>query len=104
MEGRHFIVASSVEDGTHVVYCEWYAHWWLVGKDGRDGEKITIPRSMVFTLGKAEGDGGEAVQQEVGFEGLQILDARLYYDRSLLLPHLRKSKQEIEKFGESAGR
>ena len=37
--------------------------------------------------------------QEIGFEGLQILDARLYYDRSLLTPYLRVSEQEVEKFG-----
>jgi len=59
---------------------------------------VSIPRAMVFTLGKAEGDGSGSVDG-VGFEGLQIVDARLYYDRSLLVPVLKRSEQEKEKFG-----
>lgn len=55
-----------------------------------------IPRSMVFTLAKAEGVGHDG---EVGFEGLPINDVRLYYDRSMLVPVLRRSEQEREKFG-----
>ncbi|TAQ90316.1 hypothetical protein B7494_g1353 [Chlorociboria aeruginascens] len=89
MEGKHILVIAK-PDGTHVIYCEWLAHFWLKGHQ----EDITIPRSMVFTLGRAEGDG-----EAIGFEGLQILDVRLYYDRSLLTPYLRRSEQEVEKFG-----
>jgi hypothetical protein len=36
---------------------------------------------------------------EVGFEGLQIRDVRLWYDRSLLTGIFRRSEQEKEKFG-----
>jgi hypothetical protein len=38
----------------HVIYCEWLAHFSVKGVE----EKVVIPRSMVFTLGKAEGVRG----------------------------------------------
>jgi hypothetical protein len=94
METRHILV-TSYDDGTHEIFCEWYAHFWPKNSAG-DERKVSIPRAMVFKLGAAEGDGS---QGQVGFEGLQIVDARLYYDRSLLLPLLVRSKQEKEKFG-----
>ena len=92
MDSKYFLVISKL-DGTYVIYAEWLAHFWLTGKK----DAITIPRSMVFTLEKAEGEGNV-----IGFKGLQILDARLYYDRSMLVPFLRKSEQKIEKFGKNA--
>jgi hypothetical protein len=90
METQHLLVISRPDDGTEVIYGEWTAHFWVRGRE----EKVSIPRSMVFTLGKAEGEG-----EVVGFEGLQIVDVRLYYDRSMLVPFLKKSAQELEKFG-----
>jgi len=98
METRHCLVVSR-PDGTHTIYCEWFAHFWLKDVKEENGEqkKVIIPRGMVFELGPAEGDGSEG--GEVGFEGLQIRSARLYYDRSLLVPFLRRSEQEVEKFG-----
>jgi hypothetical protein len=95
METRHCLVITR-PDGTHEIFCEWYAHFFLKGK-GEEG-KVSIPRAMVFTLGKVEGDGSESVDG-VGFEGLQIVNARLYYGRSLLVPVLRRSEQEKERFG-----
>jgi hypothetical protein len=78
------------------LFLEWFAPFWPKGR-GEEGN-ISIPMVMVFKLGKAEGDGSEG-DSEVGFEGLQILDARLYYDRSLLVSMLKRSKGEKEKFG-----
>ncbi|RDW77526.1 hypothetical protein BP6252_05579 [Coleophoma cylindrospora] len=103
METVETLVISK-PNGTHVLYMELMSHFWLKSRAGLP--PIDIPRSMVFTLGPAAGEHGEEADQEkgIGFEGLQIVDARLYYDRSLLLPHLVKSKQEVEKFGPSGGR
>lgn len=95
METRHALVITR-PDGTHEIFCEWYAHFWPKGR-GEEG-KISIPRAMVFTLGKAEGDGSES-GEKVGFEGLQILDVRLFYDRSLLVPVLKRSEGEKVRFG-----
>jgi hypothetical protein len=95
METRQSLVITR-PDGTHELFLEWFAHFWPEGR-GEEG-KISIPRAMVFKLGKAEGDGSEG-DSEVGFEGLQILDARLYYDRSLLVSMLKRSEGEKEKFG-----
>jgi hypothetical protein len=92
MEAKQILVISR-PSGEHVIYCEWLAHFWIKGVE----EKVVIPRSMVFTLDKAE--GVEGYDGQVGFEGLQIKDARLYYDRSMLVPFLRRSEQEKEKFG-----
>lgn len=92
METKQILVISR-PDGEHVIFCEWMAHFWIEGKR----EKVTIPRSMVFTLGKAEGVEGYGGQ--VGFEDLQIKNVRLYYDRSMLVPFLRRSEQEQERFG-----
>ncbi|THV49864.1 hypothetical protein BGAL_0175g00010 [Botrytis galanthina] len=110
MESKEFFVIGGLEKettgpagkGEWKIYGEWIAHWWVKST----GEKISVPRSMVFTLVKAEGEGtgkkldanGEVVE-EVGFEGLQIGDVRLYYDRSLLKGVFKISEQEIEKFG-----
>jgi len=94
METTNSLVISR-PDGTHTIYGEWRAHFWLK----ESGQEIVIPRSMVFTLGKAEGTGAVGVDEEVGFEGLQILDVRLYYDRTLLTPYIKRSAQEVEKFG-----
>ncbi|KAF7898618.1 hypothetical protein EAF00_005064 [Botryotinia globosa] len=82
----------------------WRVDSSLVGEKHR--EKISVPRSMVFTLVKAEGEGtgkkldanGDVVE-EVEFEGLKIGDVRLYYDRSLLKEVFKVSEQEMEKFG-----
>ncbi|CZR51742.1 uncharacterized protein PAC_01619 [Phialocephala subalpina] len=101
MEIRLCLVVSR-PDGTHTIHCEWFAHFWLKHVKDENGEskKITIPRGMVFELGPAKDDGSERkAGEDVGFEGLQILSARLYYDRSLLVPYLRRSEQEVEKFG-----
>lgn len=76
-----------------MIYCEWSAHFWIKGVE----EKVVVPRSMVFILGKAE--GVEEYEGEVGFEELQIKDVKLYYDRSMLVPYLRRSEQEKQKFG-----
>ncbi|KAJ8066887.1 hypothetical protein OCU04_004273 [Sclerotinia nivalis] len=111
MEAKEFFVIGGLggqdegEDGTDgewKIFGESMAHWWVKST----GEKISVPRSMVFTLVKAEGEGtGEmvdangAVVEEVGFGGLQIGDVRLYYDRSLLMEVFRKSEQEKERFG-----
>lgn len=107
MESREFFVIGGLE-GQHEeewkIYGEWIAHWWVKST----GEKISVPRSMVFTLVKAEGvgvgtgekvDANGAVVEQVGFEGLQIGDVRLYYDRSMLAGVFRRSEQEKEKFG-----
>jgi len=103
MESKEFfVIGGDLEDGEWKIYGEWLAHWWVQ----KTGEKISVPRSMVFTLVKAEGEGtgqkvdanGEDVK-EIGFEGLQIKDVRLYYDRSMLAGIFKKSEQEKEKFG-----
>ncbi|PQE04759.1 hypothetical protein CJF30_00004541 [Rutstroemia sp. NJR-2017a BBW] len=99
METREFFVIGGFEnEGEEIwkIYGEWLAHWWVKGT----GEKITVPRGMVFTLGKAEGEkvDGEGTEK-VGFEGLQIRDVKLWYDRSLLTGIFKRSEQEKEKFG-----
>jgi hypothetical protein len=96
MENQRTLVVSR-PDGTHAVQCETIAQLWLKGA----GEKISVPSSKVFTLGKAEWDGSEG-NGEAGFEGLQILDARLYHDRSVLPQCPRKSEQEVETVGVDA--
>ncbi|EDO03019.1 hypothetical protein SS1G_05496 [Sclerotinia sclerotiorum 1980 UF-70] len=89
-------------EGEWKIFGESVAHWWVKST----GEKISVPRSMVFRLVKAEdeatGEGVDAngvVVEEVGFEGLQIGEVRVYYDRSLLMGVFRKSEQEKERFG-----
>lgn len=101
MECKEFLVVGGWEDGGWKIYGEWMAHWWVK----ETGEKISVPRSMVFRLVRAEGEGrgknvdgnGEMVE-DVGFEGLQIGDVRLYYDRSLLLGVFKRS-EERDKLG-----
>jgi hypothetical protein len=84
LHGQHIFLVSK-PDGTHTIFSEWLTQFWLNGRE----DPVKIPRSMVFKIGKAEGEG-----DVVGFEGLQILDVRLYYDRSLLVSHLKQSAQE----------
>ncbi|CAD6445541.1 9a495e7c-721d-4823-8d04-75e55552fffc-CDS [Sclerotinia trifoliorum] len=116
MENKEFFVIGGIGgqgeeiEGENGMEREWkifgesMAHWWVRSS----GEKISVPRSMVFTLVKAEGEEmeeGEVVDangvlvEEVGFEGLQIGEVRVYYDRSLLMGIFRKSEQEKERFG-----
>lgn len=96
MENQRTLVISR-PDGTHVVQSERIAHTWLKGEE----EKIVVPTSMVITLGKAEGDHVEG-NEDVGFEGLQILDAKWYHDRSMMPQYPRKSEQEVQKVGVDA--
>jgi hypothetical protein len=46
METRHILV-TSYEDGTHEIFCEWYAHFWPKDSVGDDG-KVSIPRASKF--------------------------------------------------------
>ncbi|KAM3075139.1 hypothetical protein ACMFMG_007404 [Clarireedia jacksonii] len=110
MEAREFfVVGVGGEEGGEgneiwKIYGEWLARWWVKGS----GEVIEVPRGMVFTLGKAEGESGKEkggkdangdLVGEVGFEGLQIRDVKLWYDRSLLMGIFKRSEQEKKKFG-----
>ncbi|KAH6679174.1 hypothetical protein B0J14DRAFT_558504 [Halenospora varia] len=95
MESVEFFVASTTlpsGDVEHTIFGEWRMHVWPKETEGDEG-KITIPRAMIFRIGKAEGEGkGEEGGEEVGFEGLQIRDVRLFYDRTLLVPLLKKGE------------
>ena len=83
------------------IFCEWYARFWHKGAVA-DERKVCIPRAMVFKLEKRRRGGSKGKVRfggRVGFEGLQILDARLYCDWSLLELILIRSRDEREVLG-----
>jgi len=81
-----------------MIYCEWLR---ILAEGSKGGGESEYREEYGVYVGEGRearwAGGGE--RAEIGFEGLQILDARLYYDRSLLTPYLRVSEQEVEKFG-----
>lgn len=68
-----FIVVSDDDAGTHQIHTQFVTSLHL---DASGQRKIDVPQAFVYTLGKA--DEGK------GTEGLQFVELRNYYDRSLI--------------------
>jgi hypothetical protein len=76
IEKTHSLVISRPER-RHVIYVEWLAHFWFKVR------KIRLRFRGVWWLHLGR---RRKYDREVGFEGLQIRNVRLYYDRSMLTP------------------
>jgi hypothetical protein len=78
--------SGALDGGRGVVYGEFLTHFWLKG----DSEEVVAPRFFVWTVGEAV-DGA-------GTEGLQFVEARLFWDTGILGRHVternRKAKEQ----------
>lgn len=73
-------------DGRDIVYAEFLTHFWLKG----DEEDIVAPRFFVWTIEEAVDDGGT--------DGLQIVEARLFWDTGILGRYVtEKNKRQRDK-------
>jgi len=61
--------------------------FWLQGELAGDG--IMVPRMLSFLVGEAEGDG-------MGTDGLQILEAKAWWDSGVLMKEMMMRKQKTE--------
>ena len=72
-------------DGRDVIYGEFLTHFWLKG----DNDEVVAPRFFVWTVGEAV-DGA-------GTEGLQFVEARLFWDTGILGRHVTEKNRRARK-------